>query len=222
MKLKQIQKNGSVVRSKGAAEHSAGHRALLDPAVSVPIVSAGRAAKLRIARRADFLPASIPKSLVGAVALGDTLVDIFTPRYGSWYPPAVPMFDFLFSRVAFTDVGGWYLRRDATSLAQSLKFGIRAAAQAAYMRVEFGQNGDLEAPRSVMKVTVDGSSFHVDIGARSFSFLDVVLAGGGAVAHEVELALDAIPSGQTNVEAAIYRVELYRSIRAFPSGIFES
>lgn len=223
MKLKQVHKNGSVVRSKGVAVHAAGRRAVLDPAVSVPVLTAGRFGKLRFVPRADFLPASVPKSLVGAVALGDTLVDIFTPRYGSWYPAAVPLFDFRFSRCEVTHAIGWYLsRRTGEGLEPSLRFGIRPEAQAAYMRVEFGQNADNLSPRSILKVRIDGQSFHADIAARSFGFLDVVLPGDGAAGHEVEFSLDAVPPGQSRVLAVIYRVELYRSIRAFPTDVFGS
>jgi len=221
MKLKQVHKNGSVVRSKGAAGHAAGRRAVLDPAVSVPVVTAGRSAKLRIARRADFLPASIPKSLVGAVALGDTLIDVFTPRYSSLSPAAIKPFQFQFSRCAFTDTSGWYLRRRTVDALHLLRFFIRPEAQATYMRVEFGQNTDLESPQSVLKVRIDGQSFLADIAARSFGFLDVVLPGG-AVGYEVELSQDVIPTGQQRVIASIESVELYRSIRAFPSEVFDS
>lgn len=222
MNVKASAKKVIVVGSKRVAAHAPG-RGALDPAVSVPVVTAGRPGALRLVRRADLLPHSIPKALVGAVALGDTLLDVFSPRYGSWFPQAAPLFDFLYSHAWWTDQNGWQLNRGVKdAYAQSLRFRIRSQAQAAYMRVEFGQNTDIISPRSILTVRIDGTSFQADIGARSFSFLDVVLPSGGAVAHEVEFSLDAVPSGQPRVLASIDGIGLFRSIRAFPEELLTS
>ena len=223
MKLKELRKNGKVLRSKGAAVSAAGRRALIDPAISVPVLTAGRSPTLRIAHRADFLPANIPSALAGSIKLGDTLIDRFSPVYGSWYPRGTAQFDFRQSRCAATFGSGWQLvRTDLDNFTPMLGFRIRATAQAAYMRVDFGQTGDNSAPRSILKVSIDGNSFHVDITQRSWSFIDVVLPGDGASNHEVEFSLDGVPPGQRRVFAVIQAVELYRSMLAFPTDVLEA
>lgn len=219
MKRKRGEKGGIVVGSKRVVPRALRRGEVLDPAVSVPVVTAGRSSALRVVRRADLLPASIPKAFHGLVALGDVMVDVFLPLYGFWAPRLDPLFEFQYSRVSFTAPSGWYFRREAGDpIPQSLKFRILPEALAAYMRVEFGQNADNAAPRCSMTVRIDGHSFQVDIAARSFSFLDVVLQGEGAVGHEVEFSIDSVPSGQPHVIASIARIDLYQSVRAFPSG----
>jgi hypothetical protein len=194
----------------------------IDPSRFIPIVPAGgRGGQvLQVIRRADLLPKSAAAEAGVIDKFGDLLVDIFNPTYGSHYPiGGRNMFIFSFSKVTWTRYDMWEMtlawdKQDH----QSLSLHIGTGAIGNYVKVALGMTqGAGSANGAIAGVYVDSSKFLLDLSHRSFLFFDLILAGPSPHFLEFSLSSDANPRRDSILE--IQQVELYDSIRTFPSPV---
>jgi hypothetical protein len=193
----------------------------IDPARFIPVIpSGGRAGgPVRLIRRADLLPKTVPAATAAAFKdFGILLVDIFNPTYGSYYPiGGRHMFIFSFSKVSWTRSDMWKMtlawdKEDA----QRFSFHMGTGATGNYMKVQLGMTqGAGYANGAIIGVKVDSSQFTLDLSHRSFQFFDLVLPT--AAPHFFEFSLDSEHNPRRESIFEIQQVELYSTLRTFPA-----
>ena len=215
-------------KSKGTIELSGRHypthqvsaKTPIDPSRFIPVMpSGGRAGRaLQVIRRADLLPKTAAAMAAGFNNFGNLLVDIFNPTYGSHYPiGGRHMFIFSFSKVSWTRYDMWEMTLAWDKMDhQRLSLTIGTGAIGNYLKVALGMTqGAGSANGAIIGVKVDSSQFLLDLSNRSFQFFDLILSGPSPHFLEFSLSSDSNPRRDSILE--IQQVELYDTIRIFPS-----
>ena len=186
----------------------------IDPAEFIPVLSPGArgADKVRMVRKVDLLPKSAVNASVAAyVNFGDTLLDIFSPTYGSYYPLGQPAFAFREAQMYLVHERGWLMAfAPGDQGEQFLQFGFGTKGN--YLKVDLGEtvNGGIGA---ILTVQVDGSQFNLDLTTRSNLSFDLFLFPSSPSVHEVRFSLSSVTNNLAGVLCMVSRVELYNSIR---------
>lgn len=196
-------------------------RTPIDPAKFIPVVGSRDRGKgpVRVVRRADLLPKSVPAAAVGAFNnFGDVLVDVFSPTYGAYYPRGGRN-AFIFSMARTFSLithNMWRMELEWNKPAtQRFSFNMVTGAQGNYVKVQLGMTqGRGVANGAIIGCYIDSSKFNLDLSHRSFLFFDLILAGPSPHFFEFSLGSDANPRATSLLE--IQQVELYQTIRTFP------
>lgn len=200
-------------------------KSLIDPSEFIPITHGEKPAGkgINLLRRADLFP---NKAFLHHAPghFGDTLLDVFSPRYGSFYPLGNPYFEFDFSRLFNTNAYYWYmeLNKDAFDYEPVLQFRINPHGSANYVNIPLGVTKDFLTDRCIMTVHINNTEFNLNLFNRSNQNFDIVLAGDSFGLYDVKLALRHAPNSQKRTLCVLKQVELYNTIRAFPVGAFEA
>lgn len=208
--------------------HVLSRRAPIDTSRFIPVIpAAGRAAgPVQLVRRADLLPKSAPAAVAADFHnFGDQLIDVFDPRYGSHYPRSARFsFIFSFSRVTWTNAApynGWRMSLEYGKPGyQRLSFTVVQGTGGNYLRVPlFNNNGAGSAGGAILRVRAHLTDILLDLSGRAYKFFDLILIGNG---NTVEFSLSTEFNPNTICLLDILQVELYQSIRVFPTEIFEA
>ena len=191
----------------------------IDPSKLIPVISSGgrAAGPVRVVRRSDLLPKTAPAASAAFLNIGDQLIDIFNPTYGSYYPiGGRHMFIFSFSMVTFTRYDMWKMTLAWNKPGyQRFSFNIVSGAFGNYLRVQLGMTqGAGVANGAIVHVKADSNYFLLDLSHRSFLFFDLILDGPAPHGFEFALSSQYNPSRESILE--IQQIELWNTIRTFP------
>jgi hypothetical protein len=206
--------------------HQVSRRTPIDPSRFIPVVSSAARASdmLKVIHKADLFPKTVPAAAIaGFNNFGDLLVDIFGPTYGAHYPVGGRnAFIFSTAKVSFIRYDMWMMQIPYNRIDhQSLSFHIVQGAIGNYVKVALGMTqGAGSANGAIIGVKVDSNQFLLDLSHRSFQSFDLILSGASPHFFEFSLSSENNPRRDSIFE--IQQVELYSTIRSFPSEGFES
>lgn len=218
------------IRREGSRKHgtirlpvrTAPRASIIDCAALIPVIAAKTKAssKLVVIRRADLLPRRFQALVTpGGWSYGFQLLDVFSPTYGFDYPFEEPHFRFEHSALARTTDSAWIMALDELNPTdQELSFRVLPDGQGNYLKILLGQSQS-PSGHCLLDVRVNGVKFTADVYGLGFQYFDVVLADPGVGAYDVQFSLRRA-SNVADVQCILRQLELYRSIRTFPSDHF--
>lgn len=207
------------ISGKRITTHRMSGKAPIDPGKFIPIAAPGTrtSAPIRAIRRADLLPKTAPAAAVaGYNNFGSLLVDVFRPTYGHHYPiGGRNAFIFSLARVSWIQHDMWKMQLHWDKIGYERFSFIVRQGKGNYLRVQLGQTqGAGVANGAIVGVKANSSQFLLDLSHRSFQFFDLVLL---PTAHTVEFFLHSNDNPNRETILEIQQVELYDTIRVFPT-----
>jgi hypothetical protein len=184
-------------------------KSLIDPSEFIPIADGKKAAGggVKLLRRIDLFPKkAVQLHATREFDLGQTLLDEFSPIYGSYHFLRPSYFQFQFSKLMVTFADKWRMN----SLANELEVLIYPRSlqplmgfPGNYVKILLGETNN-----RILTVKINNTQFNLDLSNSSNQFFDLWLIDNSP---DYLLELKLLPSGEGVCE--IKSIRLYDTIR---------